>query len=363
MRVVSPILKQVLYPALRSSGYFRVAGSTLPVVLTYHGVVPDSCRINDEIPDGPLPKAQSFRKQLQILKRNYNVISPEQFRAWVSGGEALPRRAVLLTCDDGLLNHRTEMLPILAEEQVSCMFFVTAASAEENPTILWYVELYLILSATQKSSVRFTYRDTSWDWPAGNSAQRRATWMEFVERLSEYDADYRTSWLQHAKAELGVADVVERYMSDPVLRTRFALMGKSELRQLAEAGMAIGAHTVSHPLLSKQSAAVAENEMRESQRILAEAVGERVWAMAYPFGYAGSASAREFDLAEKAGYECAFLNFGGPVRPKPTVFSLPRVHVTAEMRASELEAHVSGLHSMLQRCLRPASSTLGFVNP
>jgi peptidoglycan/xylan/chitin deacetylase (PgdA/CDA1 family) len=363
MRVVSPILKQVVYPALRSSGYFRVAGSTLPVVLTYHGVVPDSCRMDDDIPDGPLLKAQRFRKQLRTLKRNYNVVSPSQFRAWLSHSEPLPSRAVLLTCDDGLLNHRTEMLPILADEHVSCMFFVTAASAEENPTMLWYVELDLILSATQKSRVRFTHGDTSWDWPLGNSAQRRATWVEVVARLSEHDADYRTSWLQDAKAELGVADVVERYVSDPALRTRFALMGKRELRELAEAGMAVGAHTVSHPLLSKQSATAAEYEMRESQQILAEALGERVWSLAYPFGYAGSATTREFDIAKRVGYECAFLNFGGPVRPKSTLFSLPRVHVTAEMRASELEAHVSGFHWKLHRYLHPASWKLGFANP
>ena len=38
---------------------------------------------------------------------------------------------MLLTCDDGLQNTLTDMLPVLQELGLSCLFFVTGASLSE----------------------------------------------------------------------------------------------------------------------------------------------------------------------------------------------------------------------------------------
>ena len=37
------------------------------------------------------------------------------------------------------------MLPILQEENVSCLFFVTGFSLGKTPVMLWYEQLYLLL--------------------------------------------------------------------------------------------------------------------------------------------------------------------------------------------------------------------------
>jgi peptidoglycan/xylan/chitin deacetylase (PgdA/CDA1 family) len=354
MRVLSPILRQVIYPALGSTGYFRAAKSGAPAVLTYHGVVPDWYEMDDDIPDGPLLKATNFRNQLRFLKKHYSVISPKQFHDWLTHKAALPPRAVLLTCDDGLQNHRTEMLPILREEEVACLFFVTATSVNDSSAMLWYVELYLVLAQSRKSSCRFQIGKTAWDGPLGNSSQRRATWVELVNQLSRYDARHRTAWLRQALVELEVDAASGLLLTDMTARMRFALMTKADLQELTESGMSIGAHTVSHPLLSKQNSVLAEYEIGESRRVLEDALGVPIWCMAYPFGHSGSATQREFDLAKSAGYECAFRNVGGPVAAGSQLFALPRIHVTPEMRLSELEAHVSGFHWKLSQSVRPA---------
>ena len=352
MRLLSPLLRQVVYPALGSAGYFRAGNSPLPAVVTYHGVVPDSCRVDDKVPAGPLLKTTNFRNQVRALKKHYTVISPKQFLAWLKDSEALPPRAVLLTCDDGLLNQRTEMLPILVEEKVSCLFFIPASCVEENPEMLWYVELYLVLSGSQNSRFRFQFGDASWDEPLGDLSQRRALWLELLHRLSQLSAGDRALWLRQAEVELGMEQMNRQLLDDPVTRMPFALMTRAEVRGLLEAGMSVGAHTVSHPVLSKQSAGLAEYEISESRRVLEESLRIPIWSMAYPFGDPGSATQREFDLAKRAGYECAFRNCGGPVMASSSWFALPRIHVTAEMRLSELEAHVSGFHSRISDSVR-----------
>ena len=113
MKLVSPLLKHVVYPSLSRAGYLRRTAEIGPVVLTYHGVLPAGYKIIDPQLDGNLVSPESFRRQLEFLKKRYNVISP----AGISGAGAkadheLPSRSVLLTCDDGLRNCLFDMLPI-----------------------------------------------------------------------------------------------------------------------------------------------------------------------------------------------------------------------------------------------------------
>src|SRR6266513_5422022 len=113
MRLVSPLLKHVVYPGLSRLGYLRRLATPAPSVVTYHGVLPREYQVRDVALDGHLVTAKAFTEQILLLKKNYNIISPEQFLQWCEGQLDLPRRSVLLTCDDGLLNAMTDMLPIV----------------------------------------------------------------------------------------------------------------------------------------------------------------------------------------------------------------------------------------------------------
>jgi hypothetical protein len=119
MRLVSPLLKHVVYPGLSKAGYLRRAARTGPAALTYHGVLPAGYKIVNPDLDGNLLSADSFRRQLRFLKDQYNVISPEEFLLWCETKHELPPRSVLLTCDDGLRNCLVDMLPILCHWRFS----------------------------------------------------------------------------------------------------------------------------------------------------------------------------------------------------------------------------------------------------
>src|SRR5579872_815198 len=144
MRFISPFLKRVVYPGLSRSGCLRRHTRDTPVVLTYHGRLPPGYKTFDPVLDGNVVTPQRFRQHLQFLAKHYHMISPEGFLRWINGDERLPPWSVLLTCDDGLRNNLTDMLPILQEEGLRCIFFVTGSSASETRSMLWYEELYLL---------------------------------------------------------------------------------------------------------------------------------------------------------------------------------------------------------------------------
>ena len=350
MKFVSPVLKRVLYPALHSATLLRRwprAGQL--AVVTYHGVLPSGYRVTDRLLDGGWVTRETFRNQLRLLRSQYNVVAPDQVRRWTRNEEELPMRAVLLTCDDGLANTVAEMLPILKEENLPCLFFVTSESLSEECAMLWYEELYLTLVALPSGELKGNFQNV----PVSASLtdrgeQRHRLWWELVSDLSSGELSARLGFARAIREHYGMPEDWKRtYLAG--LGSRFRLLAQPEIRQLHDAGMSIGSHTISHPKLSKMSPNDALMEISRSRTDLEANLGVPVWSLAYPFGGTDSVSLRELQMAERAGYDCAFINFGGGFGPRTSRFGIPRLHVTLEMNLAEFEGHLCGLHESLRR--------------
>ena len=303
--------------------------------------------------DSHLHRAKDFHDELRLLKRHYFIISPEQFLGWLKGDTDLPKSAVLLTCDDGLLNTVTDMLPILEEEQVRCLFFVTGDFLSSEPQMLWHEELYLMFMDSQIRKCRSCLESAPPAFVLSSTEAKATLWWNLVKKLSRAERGQRATLMTRARDELELDNNWRsRYLNDPVLRRRFALISAAEVHQLVQAGMSIGSHTLSHPLLPEQTLEMARMELEQGRCALERALGLPVWALAYPFGGTNAVSEREFHLAESAGYQCAFVNYGGAVHKDSYHFALPRIHVSGEVRLAAFEAYASGFHEALRTKLK-----------
>jgi peptidoglycan/xylan/chitin deacetylase (PgdA/CDA1 family) len=83
----------------------------------------------------------------------------------------------------------------------------------------------------------------------------------------------------------------------------FETMRWDELRELAERGVEIGSHTVTHPHLPALGDDALDRELRDSRERIADEVGLPCRYLAYPYG---DEDARVRDAARRAGYEAAF---------------------------------------------------------
>jgi peptidoglycan/xylan/chitin deacetylase (PgdA/CDA1 family) len=341
MRLVSPLLKRAVYPTLHRIGWLDY---TMPpggyAVVNYHGVVPADYSTTDIFLDGNLVSLEVLRQQLQFLKTHYHVVHPEEFRAWVEHGTSLPSRAVLVTCDDGLVNNLTDMLPVLRSEGASCLFFVTGASCGNSPGMLWYEELYHLMRTGPLGKAVLQLPLDEDDSPSSETFQ--SLWWSTVRRASRMDARTRATWMDLARSEAGWT---ERLCSEQ--RHRF--LSIAELTQLSEAGMSIGAHTLSHPVLSLCNEEEVRREIQQSKMDLERALGRTVWAFAYPFGNPSTMGERERRLAREAGFACAFLNVERWDAAPSDAFALPRIHISQDTTLPEFAAHLSGIHTRLRR--------------
>jgi peptidoglycan/xylan/chitin deacetylase (PgdA/CDA1 family) len=356
LRFVSPALKHIIFPALSRSGYLRYTAGAGPAVVTYHGIFPAGYEVRNPALDGNLVRADSFRRQLQLLETRYHVITPEEFLHWSEDKLALPPRSILLTCDDALRNTLTEMVPILQEFGLSCLFFATGASADEMSSMLWYEELYLMLFDADEPIALSLPEAGIHSGPIAPN-EKHASWWNLVERLSQFNRQSRRGFLDQVSEQLRLAENWrDQFVQNSTLAARFLTLDRAGLRQLAAAGMSIGAHSLSHPVLARASEELARREISESRSVLEKALGQMVWAFAYPFGDAATVTGRELRLAEEAGFRCAFMNTGGGLgakinHSKINRFALPRAHVTADMSLFEFEAHISGFYRSLRKRL------------
>jgi peptidoglycan/xylan/chitin deacetylase (PgdA/CDA1 family) len=360
MLFVSPLLKYAAYPALSNLAYFR-SWRTRQVnpltVLTYHGVFPQGYVPRSRLLDGNLVSAKRLHRQLSLLKRHYNVVCPEEFLRFLEEGIQLPPRAVLLTCDDGLANVVSDMLPVLQDLELKCLFFITGASLTENPGMLWHEELWLLFASASPRTLNFQHPAAFVSEIPGDQQKQHNAWWKLVCQLSRTDVSTRKRFLQELSFAANLSEGWKtELLQNPVQRKRFQLLTKSEVDKLVSAGMTIGAHSMTHPVLSECSRETAEEEIARPLVLAQNELKASLWSLAYPYGTLETVSTREVALAETAGYRCAFMNIGGIVLPAVDRFAIPRTHITAALNLGEFEAHASGFHQRLQSRLSRSAS-------
>ena len=125
-------------------------------------------------------------------------------------------------------------------------------------------------------------------------------------------------------------------------RERLRPLSWSQVQEMRHAGMTIGSHTWSHRNLARLSAADGEDELRRSREVLEERLGERVRAVAYPWGTVGRhVTEQTFASARRAGYELGVISLPRAVRASDGALRVPRLGVGADP-VERLAAKVAG---------------------
>jgi peptidoglycan/xylan/chitin deacetylase (PgdA/CDA1 family) len=127
------------------------------------------------------------------------------------------------------------------------------------------------------------------------------------------------------------------------------LLGPAELGPWRDAGMDVGAHTRTHPILPLCPEAEVREEVVGSRTDLAEILGEPPAIFAYPGGAWDEAVAA---VVREAGFAAAFATGGGRVTAASPRFALPRIDVRPDSPVAVLAAEVAGILPALRRILR-----------
>jgi peptidoglycan/xylan/chitin deacetylase (PgdA/CDA1 family) len=227
-----------------------------------------------------------FDEQLEYLVRNYSVVSMEAVLDALDGRAELPPHPVLLTFDDGYLDHYTYVFPRLATRGIAGAFFPPAVSALERK-VLDVNKIHFVLAGTTDVDALVTYVEKAC------AAQDIAALREKYWKPGAYDSapvNYVKRMLQVALPEALrtklAAELFARYVSaDESAFAEELYATLEQLRHMVAAGMHVGSHGSTHRWFGSLTASEQEKDIDDSLHLL-RAVGAPPdrYTMCYPYG-------------------------------------------------------------------------------
>ncbi len=166
-----------------------------------------------------------------------------------------------------------------------------------------------------------------------DASQYHRCWRAWEDAPSSRHALYRSLWemllpLPEPEQQKVLEALREWAGADPIYRLTHRTLSREEVPALAQGGLiSVGAHTVTHPLVSALPAASQRDGIQGSKAELEEILDGPVTCFSYPYGSPRDCTAGTLSLVREAKYARACSNFGGAVGRYTDQFQLPRVFV------------------------------------
>lgn len=255
------------------------------------------------------PGIPEFRWQMRLLADCFNVMPLDAGLAAMAAGR-LPPRAVCITFDDGYRSTHDLALPILKEFGLPAAVFITTGFVGDGN--MWNDTIREAVRKVSGDTLDLSARGLG-VFAIGTPAQRKLA----VDQLTE-----QAKYLPPAERQALTDELSQSAARAP---TPHLMLTTDMIHALAASGIEIGAHTVSHPILTRLDETAARHEIEESKRRLEELSGRKVRFFAYPNGKFGiDFDQRHMDLARQAGFEAAFSTASGAASAGLDRFCLPR---------------------------------------
>lgn len=273
-------------------------------VFIFHRVLPQPDPLLPDEPD-----AVHFDRIVGFIARQFNVLSMTEAVQRLTHHN-LPPAAACITFDDGYADNLTVATPILRKYEVSATFFIATG----------YIGGGRMWNDTIIESIRLA--------PAGEIDLTDLGLSAYLindsaSRVNLYQGLLRTLKHRAPADRQAVADEIGLRMAlqpQPTL-----MLNSGQVRELNTQGMEVGAHTITHPILSKVDEATAKREIGGSAEILTSWLGERPKFFAYPNGVPEvDYGVRDTRLVREAGFHAATSTASGVNGANADVFQLRR---------------------------------------
>ncbi len=255
-------------------------------ILVYHRVLPEQ----DPFREG-IPSVNEFDWQMRLISRFFTPLSLDDALEALANN-SLPSNAVCVTFDDGYRDNLTLALPVLKKHQVPATIFVATGFLDNgrmwNDTVIEAFRMYEedTISLPSLGLVEESL----------NSISERCQLAERVIREIKHQSPKQR---QEKVAALEKLVGASRLPND-------LMLDREGVIELHRQGVEIGAHTVTHPILSSLELDQASVELEQSRLQLESITGAPIKYFAYPNGVLGKDFREEHrQLAKEQNFAAA----------------------------------------------------------
>ena len=235
---------------------------------------------------------EGFKRQLDYLEKNYNIISAQDLIEFSVSGKALPSKACYLTFDDGYRDHIDFVLPELLERNLQGSFFIPVKPVVEREMLDVNSIHFILATCSDYSPLVSDLNSLCHPYIGGDALKKYWNMYASVadERFDIKEVVYIKRMLQHALPEeirnSITRTLFEQYVGEtPCSFADELYLSIDDVKKLVNAGMYVGSHGYKHTWLSKGSIEEQASEIELSLEFL-KSVGATTdnWIMCYPYG-------------------------------------------------------------------------------
>jgi peptidoglycan/xylan/chitin deacetylase (PgdA/CDA1 family) len=311
IRWLRRLAKALYLRFLFSTGLLRWARSRVArrgvVVITLHRVLPDEQCDSARLQPGMVVRASSFQGLLQYIRDNCKPVLPGEVIAG-AGHEPPHRPRVALTFDDGWKDNFEIAFPLSRGYQAPFTVFLCPQMIDGQDGF-WTSKVNTLWWTAHEAGKLDLVHTLCGGGENGSAAA-------LIESLKHTHPKERKAFIARLQAALAP-------YTRETAPNQDRLMTWADVKEMANAGIAFGSHTNTHPILTDISDRDAAQEMTESKSAIEAQLNTCPW-FAYPNGD-WSQSVR--DLAARAGYQVAFANSPGIWETGTDRFSVPRINL------------------------------------
>jgi peptidoglycan/xylan/chitin deacetylase (PgdA/CDA1 family) len=252
-----------------------------------------------------------------LRRRGIDIISIDEMHQRLAVGD-FSRRFACFTFDDGYRNNRDFALPVMREFEAPFTVYVASDFAQGTGR-LWWVALERVIAGADRIEADIggvaVRLDTTTVAAKAAAFVRLHGWLRRLPGEQDVRREISALCARHGVDEDTISDDL--------------CLSWNELKPFADDPLVtIGAHTISHCNLARQSEAIADHEMAVGRARIEAILQRPVLHLAYPFGDRHAAGAREFALARGLGFKTAVTTRPG------MIFAENAAHLTALPRLS-----------------------------
>lgn len=286
------------------SGFSGLCGGSRLLILMYHRVL---ARPDPLLPD--VPDAAIFDAQMAQLARVFRPCPLDQAVDQLKAG-TLPARSVCVTFDDGYADNHDVALPILQRHGVPATIFVAPGFLDGG-----YMWNDAVIETVRGCDVGLNLETL------GLGRYRTGTWEDKSRAVAEI-LGHLKYLPQQERAEK--VEALQRVADAP--SPNGLMLTSGQVKALHQAGQTIGAHTMTHPILTRTTDTAVESELADSKAYLEGLLGAPVELFAYPNGNPDKDYARRHVAAARAaGFKAAVNVSWGYADADSDCYQLPRI--------------------------------------
>lgn len=277
-------------------------------ILCYHRVGTEGIPIYSRL------HPKKFEAQMRYLQGRYRLVSLKQLCQELLDARPVPP-TLAITFDDGYRDLYSFAFPVLQKYQIPATVYLIANCVETGEAP-WYDRIFSSFQAIKSEQIELDL-DCRRSFVLSSFQARAAAAWEIVCYLRTIPDEQRRVWC---------SELEKRY--PPETGELFKrMLNWEQIRAMHRAGIDFGAHTMTHPVVSRLKDTDFERELRISKQMLESGLQAPIDDFAYPFGKEKDRNSAVREFLVKAGYRSAVTTDTGHNAPGADLYALRRMQI------------------------------------